>query len=76
VHAVVALHPSRTLADLVQRMKGASAYELSRNARVPTPLRWQEGYWAESITPSSLRRVMDYVSDQRARHESGELAER
>jgi putative transposase len=76
VHVVAHLPPSSTLADLVRRMKGASAYELSRSRHWPTPLRWQEGYWAESVTPSSTSRVIEYVESQRTRHASASLQER
>jgi REP element-mobilizing transposase RayT len=75
-HVVASLHPSTTLADLVQRMKGASAYELSRSRHWPTQLRWQEGYWAESVTPTSTLRVVEYVESQRAHHERITLRER
>ncbi|MBN8613719.1 MAG: IS200/IS605 family transposase [Deltaproteobacteria bacterium] len=76
VHVVAKLHPTVPLADLVQRMKGASAYELSRSRHWPVPLRWQEGYWAESVTPSSVPRLAEYVESQRTRHEGHALRER
>lgn len=47
-HVAVTLDPKVRLADLIQRLKGASAYELSRSDTWPTPLRWQAGYWAEA----------------------------
>ena len=75
-HVVAALDRSTALSDLVQRMKGATAYELSRSAHWPTPLRWQEGYWAESVTPGTTSRLVEYVESQRARHENVNLRER
>lgn len=75
-HVAVTLDPKVRLADLIQRLKGASAYELSRSDTWPTPLRWQAGYWAESISPSSVGRLLEYVSAQRTKHEDVGLAER
>jgi len=42
VHTLLRVSPSARLADLVQRIKGGSAYDANRYARVPVPIRWQE----------------------------------
>jgi REP element-mobilizing transposase RayT len=72
MHAVVAVHASTSLSDLVQRMKGSSSYEW--NARADrTRLRWQEGYWARSIDQTALPNILSYVRNHRTHHAHADL---
>lgn len=72
---IVARYPSTLcLADLVQRLKGASAHACNRVTPPSTrPLRWQVGYWAESVPPTGLNRLLLYVAHQREHHADGNL---
>ncbi|MCB9658414.1 MAG: transposase [Sandaracinaceae bacterium] len=51
VHVVVRLASSVALGDLVQRLKGASAYELNGDVSRRHPFAWQNGCWPESSVP-------------------------
>jgi putative transposase len=66
VHVLVQLPPELGVAVLVNRIKGASSNDFSRSG-----IRWQAGYWAESVSRSALARCSRYVSDQRRRHAAG-----
>jgi REP-associated tyrosine transposase len=76
VHAVFDLSACVRLADLVQRVKGASAYEINRSRLVPRSIRWQRGYWAESVGTADLDPLCRYVRSQRIRHDESHPAER
>jgi putative transposase len=76
VHSLLRLAPSARLADLVQRIKGGSAYDANHQARVPEPIHWQAGYWAESLGPGDFEPLADYVRSQRIRHDPSHPAER
>jgi putative transposase len=71
VHLVVRVDPSVPLAQLVQRVKGASSYLWNR--RMIRRVHWQAGYWAQSIDHRSLPEILRYVADQRGRHARGEV---
>jgi putative transposase len=75
VHVVLRLAPSVPLAALMGRMKGGSAYDISR-ALAPKRIVWQRGYWAESIGHTSLDAAVRYVQSQRLRHDDSHPAER
>ena len=76
VHLVVRLASSASLGLLVQRMKGASSYELNHDGTMRHRLRWQAGYWAESFAPHDLASIARYIADQRAHHDDSHPAER
>ncbi|MCA9579424.1 MAG: IS200/IS605 family transposase [Myxococcales bacterium] len=76
VHVVVRLASSVALGDLVQRLKGASAYELNGDVSRRHPFAWQNGYWAESLGPADLGPVVAYVQRQREHHDASHPAER
>jgi hypothetical protein len=64
------------LAELVQRIKGGSAYDANHYARVPVPIHWQARYWAESFGPRDFDRLAAYLRSQRRRHDRSQAAER
>ena len=76
VHTVFDLAASVPLADLVQRVKGASAHEMNRTWPPGRLVRWQAGYWAESLGPADLDELGDYVVSQRVRHDGSHPSER
>ena len=76
LHTVFDLAACVRLADLVQRVKGASAHEINRTSPRGPLIRWQAGYWAESVSPADLDDLGDYVVSQRVRHDGSHPAER
>lgn len=75
VHVVLQLAPTASLADVVQRLKGGSSYDAARLTTGPTIIRWQPGYWAESLSPADLDPLLDYVRAQRLHHDDSHPAE-
>jgi len=69
VHVVVSMHPSTSIADLAQRLKGTTSHAWNRRGGAPE-LHWQAGYWARNVDPSHLAPLVDYVREQRSRHRS------
>jgi REP element-mobilizing transposase RayT len=76
VHALLRLSPCVRLSDLVQRLKGGSAYDFNHRARPGSSIHWQQGYWAESFGPFDLTALAEYVREQRDRHDPSHPAER
>lgn len=75
VHTLVRVGATVTLADLARRMKGGSAYALNARAPASRPIRWQNGYWAESVSPADLDPLVRYLGRQRAHHDDSHPAE-
>jgi putative transposase len=75
VHVIVRLETTVTLAGLVGQLKGASAHHINERVLLSEPLRWQVGYWAESVSPSGLVYLERYVRTQRSHHDDAHPAE-
>lgn len=71
VHVLVELHRTVALATLVQQLKGATAHAWNIERHDPW-LRWQSGYWAESVCAEHLEDVASYVRAQRHHHPASE----
>jgi len=69
VHVLVSYPPTLSIADLAQGLKGFSSRALNYG-RPDRWLRWQTGYFAESVNRRVLETSADYVRSQRKRHES------
>lgn len=69
VHVLVEVSATVRFCDLVQSLKGASA---RRWNQLPPPgacpLRWQDGYWARSVSPDEDEALVRYILNQRAHH--------
>jgi REP element-mobilizing transposase RayT len=76
VHIVVRLAATTSLARLAQQLKGASAHELNSRHVLHEHFAWQEGYWAESVSPADYTPLVEYLRDQRIHHDASHPAER
>jgi len=76
VHVVLRYPPTRNLADIVQRLKGASSREWNVELAASSRLAWQVGYWAESVSPMTLAPLVNYVNHQREHHGIGSISSR
>ena len=75
VHVVIRLERSVTLATLAQGLKGSTAHRTNSRHDWSTPLHWQAGYWAESVSPSDLDPLLRYLRRQRSHHDESHPAE-
>ena len=76
VHVLLRLAPTMALADVVQRLKGATAYDVNQRHLMAEKLEWQAGYWAESIAHADFEPLARYVRSQREHHDDSHPAER
>ena len=74
VHVLTRLVPTVRLGDLVQRWKGTTSYRAKRTCAVP--LSWQDGYWAEAVSPAHAATLMESIEHQREHHAQGDVRER
>lgn len=75
VHLLLQLTPTSALAKVVQRMKGATAFDINLHGLLHPRLVWQAGYWAESLAPADIPPLRDYLRHQRRHHDDSHPAE-
>jgi REP element-mobilizing transposase RayT len=69
VHVLVELSASVRFCDLVQSLKGASARRWNQQPPLgASPVRWQDGYWARSVSPDEDETLVRYILNQREHH--------
>ena len=68
VHLLMLLHPSKSLADAVKQIKGASSHWINQNDLIIEKFGWQKGYGAFSVSESQLNRVRRYIDNQKHHH--------
>lgn len=75
VHLAVSIEPFVTISDLVQELKGASAYDVNRQVGHKA-LEWQRGYGVVSFGRQNIDWVLDYIRNQRQHHAQSRVQER
>jgi REP element-mobilizing transposase RayT len=65
IHALVDLPPDLAVANAVRALKCNSSRWLRESVRL---FQWQQGYGAFSVSPSNIRRVVNYISHQPQHH--------
>ena len=68
VHVLVQHPPTMPVAELARLLKGSSSHRARVVYGRASPVRWQAGYWAESMSPTHLAALASYVRDQRKHH--------
>jgi REP element-mobilizing transposase RayT len=68
VHMLVCLHTSLGLSELMMQAKGTSAHLVTHEVAPGELFRWQGGYGAFSANPCHLRKVSDYIINQRKQY--------
>lgn len=72
VHLAVQIEPYATISELVQELKGASAFEVNQALRHKA-LEWQRGYGVVSFGRRHLPWVVEYIRRQREHHAHGTI---
>jgi putative transposase len=76
VHVLVRHSPRIAVAQIAHRLKGASSHDIHLLYPETRGRDWQSGYWAESVGPTNLDPLIDYILNQRAHHQVPHLRER
>jgi putative transposase len=68
VHALFALDPEKTLAEVMQTAKGESAHWFNQQKYMQGRFAWQTGYGGFSVSPQLLKSVDTYIRRQEEHH--------
>jgi len=75
VHLAISIEPFATVSEVVQGIKGASAYDVNCHFGRKA-LEWQRGYGVVSFGKRNLDWVRDYIARQREHHAKQALTSR
>jgi len=73
-HCLLQMGKDQTLSQLAQLMKGESSFWINKNQILPADnhlgkFDWQDDYYVESVSPSHIYSVFDYIQTQDIHHE-------
>jgi putative transposase len=68
VHLFVGLHPTQSISELMQVVKGESSEWINKKAFVKGKFQWQEGYGAFYYGQSQVSTVCAYILNQKKHH--------
>ena len=71
LHCLINLGPKQCIADVMQAIKGESAYWFNNKSGLAgfDRLIWQDDYFAVSVSESHLDRVQAYIQNQEQHHQ-------
>lgn len=68
VHLLFLLNRNKTLAQVFQQIKGASAFDINHQKLLDGSFHWQKGYGAFSVSESKVPAVIRYIQTQEEHH--------
>ena len=68
IHCLISLGKDQTISNLAQLIKGESSFWINQNKLVQGKFRWQDDYWAVSVSESHIDAVRKYIQDQEEHH--------
>src|SRR6187402_3728542 len=73
MHLLIQLMPAQNLAQVVRNIRTASADWLNENKLLSTSFEWEDGYYALSVSPSSVRQIKEFIEKQEEHHKTKTL---
>jgi len=69
MHCILSLGKSQNIHEVVQVLLNESAQWISSNEDLSEPFRWQQDYWAVSVSESKLEGLRNQIIYQEKHHE-------
>lgn len=68
VHLLIGLTNTQSISSIVNLIKGESSHWINKNQLTPTHFRWQNEYFACSVSHSQINKVRAYIRNQEKHH--------
>ena len=68
VHCLFSLNPKVPLDRIMQQVKGSTSYFVNKNNIIPEHFKWQDGFWATSLSDERVKIVHAYIRNQKRKH--------
>jgi REP element-mobilizing transposase RayT len=75
IHLLFLQNPSRSMTEIIKKIKGTSSFFINENHLSPQKFYWQTGYAAYSVSESQVQKVYEYISNQPEHHEKEKFTE-
>jgi putative transposase len=73
IHFLIQLMPAQNLSQVIRALRTESSRWLNETKLLAGEFEWEEGYAAYSVSPSSVRQVIDYIGKQEDHHKTKTL---
>ncbi len=73
MHVVVQMMPTQNLAQVMKSIRTESAAWINESRFIKSPFEWEESFAALSVSPSSVKQVLDYIEKQEEHHKTKTL---
>jgi putative transposase len=74
IHCLISLKRKQNIADCLQLIKGESSFWINNNKLVNNKFKWQDDYFAVSVSQSQLNKLREYISNQEKHHQQKSFA--
>ncbi len=75
IHCLISLKRKQNIADCLQLIKGESSFWINNNRLVNNKFKWQDDYFAVSVSQSQLNKLRKYISNQEKHHQKISFAD-
>jgi len=70
LHCLISLGREQTISKVSQMIKGESSYWINSQKLTDQTFRWQDDYWAASVSKSHIDSVRNYIFNQEHHHKN------
>ena len=67
-HCLISLNKDMSISKTVQLIKGESSNWINKNNLIKHKFKWQDDYWAVSVSESHIAKVRKYIYNQEEHH--------
>jgi putative transposase len=68
VHVLFTQNPNKSIAETIKNLKGNSSHWINQENLFNKKFAWQTGYSAFSVSESQIKRVSEYINNQKNHH--------
>ena len=69
IHILFLQNPTRSIAEIIKKIKSTSSFFVNENHLSPQKFYWQPGYAAYGVSESQVQKAYEYISNQPEHHE-------
>jgi len=73
VHMLVKCPPTVSISEIMQQVKGGSAFRCNRDQLIKPKLIWQDGYFVCSVSERDVKGIADYIRNQKQHHSKSSI---
>ncbi len=73
VHCLFLLNPKKSVSEVIKQVKGHSSHMINQHDLLNQKFAWQVGYGAFSVSKSNIKKVYQYIKNQKFKHRDKSL---